>query len=244
MGIDSMQYCIYNDYTNKGDFLKMAKDSFKETLRQIFKPTPEEDIERMGSLLNNIFCLGNPRDKVLNKIVKSKKIEPQKKLELALDCLGEYYGGTTQTIYVDRYVRDVYYKPNSEVRFNDSNIPQEYPYFDTKTHNYLCSKVKEEDTIETNCILQETVTTIFNQANAAGISDKDLLDSLDEDVKAIVEESQRFDEKKPEDSNLKNMLVERWSQAKNQNSAQDTQPAVETSETKPTSSSEEQPPEF
>lgn len=220
----------------------MTKDSFKETLRKVFKPTLEEDIEHMGILINNFFCIGNPRDKVLNKIVKSKKITPQKKLNLVCDCLGEYYGGITQAIYVDRYVRDVYYKPSSEARFNDPNIPQEYPYFDTKTHNYLCSKVKAEDTIETNCILQKTVLTIFDQANLAGILDPDLMGSLDEDVKAIVEESQRFDEQNPEDSNLKNMLVERWHQSQSQNGAKESaKDAQAKAESKPT---EEQPPEF
>jgi microcompartment protein CcmL/EutN len=222
----------------------MAKDSFKETLRKVFKPTIEERIENMGSLLNNLFCIGNPRDDVLKVIVKNKKITPQKKLNLVCDCLGEYYGGTTQIIYVDRYVREVYHKASSEARFDYSNIPQERPCIDTETHNSWCSIVKAEDTIETNCILQETVLTIFNQANAAGISDADLMGSLDEDVKAIVEESQRFDKQDPEASNLKNMLVERWNKTQDQNAAQNNQPADKSTETKPTSSSEEQPPEF
>jgi len=160
----------------------MQKDKDVKKLYQIdkfkkkFFPTPAQIIDGVNS--KNFYPVGRESSKIVSKIVNSKYINAQEKMELLVDFFGKYY----------------IFQQDSTVRF--AVFENYYERFVTETPKGVQKNQKlferffremlAENSYIMNRDLRDNSFEILQQAEDKGILRADFIDSLDKSTKDII----------------------------------------------------------
>lgn len=147
-----------------------------EKFKKKFFPTPAQLIDGVNS--KNFYPVGMECRKIVSKIVNSKSINAQEKMELLVDFFGKYY----------------IYQQDSTVRF--AVFENYYERFVTETSRGVQKNQKlferffremlAENSYIMNRDLRDNSFKILQQAEDEGVSRSDLIDSLDRRTKDII----------------------------------------------------------
>lgn len=127
---------------NKG----AEKPKFLSALKQKLFPSPEVLVKNMSYY--NSYPYGKSLDQISNKIVRTKALSPEQKIDLLLDAYGKYY--IYQHERVTNFATYEFYYEEFMLEYNGQEFKHSYRYqkrFDelSAEHKYIVNRNFDED---------------------------------------------------------------------------------------------------